>query len=75
VLLLQTDGVYETSDEEGEQFGLDRLVERLEAHDPARGSSHLRDAILRDLWEFRGSAPQGDDLTMVTLTWRSATAS
>jgi serine phosphatase RsbU (regulator of sigma subunit) len=75
VLLLQTDGVYETSDDEGEQFGLDRLVERLEAHDPTRGSSTLRDAILRDLWEFRGSAAQQDDLTMVTLTWRSGAAS
>jgi serine phosphatase RsbU (regulator of sigma subunit)/uncharacterized membrane protein YfcA len=74
VLLLQTDGVYETSDEEGEQFGLDRLVERLAAHDPARGSSHLRDAILRDLWEFRGTAAQADDLTMVTLTWANDVA-
>ncbi|MBW3670953.1 MAG: PP2C family protein-serine/threonine phosphatase [Acidobacteria bacterium] len=69
VLLLQTDGVYEMRDEAGELFGLDRLVDRLSIHVPERGSQSLRDAIIRDLWEFRGRAPQDDDLTILALTW------
>ena len=69
VILLQTDGVYEMRDDEGELFGIDRLTERLSAHDPKRGSQSLRDAVIRDLWEFRGHAAQEDDLTIVTLTW------
>ena len=70
VLLLQTDGVYEMRDEEGEMFGLDRLVDRIAVHQPDRGSRDLRDAIIRDLWEFRGRAPQEDDLTILALTWK-----
>lgn len=70
VLFLQTDGVYEMRDEDGEMFGLDRLVERIAVHDPYRGSRDLRDAVIRDLWEFRGQARQEDDLTILVLTWK-----
>lgn len=72
VLLLQTDGVYEMRDDEGELYGLDRLVERMRAHEPEWGSQDLRDAIIRDLWEFRGRAPQEDDLTILVLTWKGS---
>lgn len=70
VILIQTDGVYEMRDEEGDLFGLDRLVDRMAVHDPDRGSKDLRDAIIRDLWEFRGTAAQEDDLTILGLTWK-----
>lgn len=72
VLLLQTDGVYEMRDETGELFGLDRLVDRMSFHVPESGSQSLRDAIIRDLWEFRGRAPQDDDLTILVLTWKGS---
>lgn len=63
VFVLHSDGIYETRNESGEIYGLERLAEVVQAHD---GSAEaLRDAILKDVEQFRGSELQDDDVTVV----------
>ncbi len=63
--VLQTDGVYETTSPGGDSYGFSRLERALAA---AGGSAAaIRDAILRDLWSFKGAAPQTDDVTIVVI--------
>ena len=65
VILIQTDGVYETPNELEEQYGLERL-ERLITEWNGEGSAQsLRDLVIRDLWSFKGETPQEDDITLV----------
>ena len=63
IFVLHSDGVYETRNSADEVYGLDRLAEVIRANDGTAES--LRDAILADLERFRGSAVQGDDVTVV----------
>jgi hypothetical protein len=65
VLVLHSDGVYESRDAAGESYGLERLQQTVGRH-PLEGSAEsLRDAILKDVSSFRGAAPQDDDVTVV----------
>jgi sigma-B regulation protein RsbU (phosphoserine phosphatase) len=67
VLLLHTDGIYETMNRNEEPFGLDALASALTQHAPGRNAATIRDAILTDIAAFRGDAPQGDDITLVVI--------
>jgi len=65
-LLLYTDGVVEATNDEGEQFGEDRLCEVALAHaaDGARRlAAEIKDAVRR----HSGPQRQDDDLTVLTL--------
>ena len=64
VFVLHSDGVYETVSNQGETYGIDRLVDVIRAH-ATDDSEALRDAIVADVDAFRGSAPQDDDVTVV----------
>ena len=64
VFVLHSDGVYETRSLSGEDYGLDRLTRIVETHGGGSAES-LRDAILRDVSEFRGSSEMADDITLV----------
>ena len=64
VVVLHSDGVYETANPAGAIYGLDRLGALIEAA-TSRSAEDLRDAILRDVEAFRGAAPQEDDVTVV----------
>ncbi len=67
VILLYSDGLVETPDESGRLYGYVRLREIL-AREAERSSARaVRDAILRDVWEFKGDADQLDDITMVVI--------
>lgn len=64
ILVVHSDGVYESRNADGEEYGLERL-RRLIASQPAGASAaELRDAIVRDAERFRGRA-QDDDVTVV----------
>ena len=63
VFVLHSDGIYETLNAAGESYGLDRLANVIRTHDGSAES--LRDAIVADVEQFRGSELQGDDLTVV----------
>ncbi len=66
VFLLYTDGLYETEDEAGEVYGLERLSGLLAAQDSGT-ADEIREAILTDVWNFKGRAVQTDDVTFVVL--------
>lgn len=64
VLVVHSDGVYESRNAAGEEYGLDRLQRLVASHPAQAGAAELRDAIVRDAEQFRGRA-QDDDVTVV----------
>jgi sigma-B regulation protein RsbU (phosphoserine phosphatase) len=63
IFVLHSDGIYETVNEAGEPFGLDRLAAVI-AGSNGRASNFLA-AIVDEVTAFRGPAAQEDDLTVV----------
>lgn len=66
VVALCTDGITEAWSESGEQFGRERLKDSLLRH-AVQPASSILEGVMRDVLDFRGSAPQKDDLTLVVL--------
>jgi hypothetical protein len=67
VLLLYSDGLVETIDERGDQYGWDRLKGILSDLDGLPNAKEIRDLILRDVWDFKSGAAQVDDVTMLVV--------
>ncbi|MET0556104.1 MAG: PP2C family protein-serine/threonine phosphatase, partial [Vicinamibacteria bacterium] len=65
-MLLYTDGIAEAANAADEEFGLDRLEAVLAETAPLALSAQA-DAILDRLTGWRGTVPQGDDVTLVLL--------
>jgi sigma-B regulation protein RsbU (phosphoserine phosphatase) len=66
VILIGTDGIWETCNRAGEQFGKERL--RQTVREAAAGTAEqIADAVSRGLDEFRDGRPREDDVTMVVL--------
>jgi phosphoserine phosphatase RsbU/P len=65
-LVLYTDGLTETLNSEGDEFGVDRMMEsvRASAND---GSQAIVKRIIEDVREFTGSVPQNDDMTLIAI--------
>ncbi len=63
IIVLHSDGIYETTSADGEDYGLERLEAIVRTGAPT--AEELRDAILRDVAEFRGSGEAADDVTVV----------
>jgi sigma-B regulation protein RsbU (phosphoserine phosphatase) len=66
VVALCTDGITEAWNESDEQFGRERLKQSLLRHASQHATSIL-EGVLHDVLDFRGPAPQKDDLTLVVL--------
>jgi sigma-B regulation protein RsbU (phosphoserine phosphatase) len=66
VLVLYTDGVVEAQNAGGAIFGEDRLLRCVQAN-LGRSAQAIRDAIIADVYEFTGDAPQYDDITLLVL--------
>ncbi len=66
VMLLITDGLHETRNQKEQFYGLDRLAAKLR-ESSHRGSRDIREAILGDVWNFKGNAEQEDDITLVVV--------
>ncbi len=64
VVLLGTDGVWETFNPRGEMFGKERLQALVRTH-AGRAADVIRDRIMEELNAFRGGAALGDDVTLV----------
>jgi phosphoserine phosphatase RsbU/P len=66
VFVFCTDGIYETFNAAGDEFGTERVAETVQAR---RGeSAELIAATIFDAVDgFRGEAPQGDDMTVVVV--------
>src|SRR5438876_1750610 len=65
-LVLYTDGVTETLNTDGDEFGFDRMMElvRASAND---GAQAIVKRIIEDVREFTGSVPQNDDMTLIAI--------
>src|SRR2546421_5082310 len=65
-LILYTDGVTEALNAEGDEFGLERMMEsvRASAND---GAQAIVKKIIEDVRDFTGSAPQNDDITVIAI--------
>ena len=64
VFVLHSDGVYETRNAADETYGLERLAQVVRTH-AAASAEGLRNAIVADVEQFRGSPTPEDDVTVV----------
>lgn len=72
VIVIGSDGVWETLSPNGDRFGKDRLKQIMAAH-AARSAEEIKNALIAALKDFRGSAPVRDDVTFVILKIARAT--
>jgi phosphoserine phosphatase RsbU/P len=66
-LLLYTDGLTETTDVGGAEYGVERLIKLLSPAPAASGPSELINACVHSLAEFRGERVSTDDLTVMAI--------
>jgi sigma-B regulation protein RsbU (phosphoserine phosphatase) len=66
VLLIGTDGIWETRNASGEPFGKQRVVGILRDHH-SRSAALILQAVLDALEEFRGEGPLEDDITLLVI--------
>lgn len=71
VILLATDGLWETENRDGEPFGRDRMKALLRQYHRS-SSEEIVGAILDAHGRFRGDVPQTDDVTLVVVKRREA---
>jgi phosphoserine phosphatase RsbU/P len=65
-LVLYTDGVTEALDAEGFEFGIDRMIQSVQAS-AAHGASAIITRLIDDVRNFVGAHPQNDDITLITI--------
>ncbi len=65
-LILYTDGVTEALDAEGEEFGMDKLIQSILAS-ASDGAAAVITRLTDDLRAFVGKHPQHDDITMIVI--------
>jgi hypothetical protein len=64
VIVLHSDGIYETRNPADDVYGLDRIAQVI--RDQGGGTAEeLREALLADVATFRGTREQDDDVTLV----------
>ena len=66
VFVFCTDGVFDTFNENQDDFGVARVVSIVDA-ERGRSPREIIDAVVRGAEEFRGDAGQGDDFTIVAI--------
>lgn len=68
VFVLYTDGVVESRNAEGEEYGYERLLTSLREH-RHEDAQDLHDALIHDLQTFIGNEAYDDDMTLLVLKW------
>lgn len=68
-LVLFTDGLDESTNKSGEEFGIERIVTTLGSSNGTSISEHIRD-LSDAVYEFTRGVPQSDDITIVGLHLR-----
>jgi len=71
VLLVGTDGLWETQNAAGDFYGKERLEAVLRDH-LDRPAEEISEAVVRSVSEFRGAATQDDDVTFVVIKFVDA---
>jgi sigma-B regulation protein RsbU (phosphoserine phosphatase) len=69
ILLLYTDGVIECENEEGDEFGMDRLC-RLIVENSERSSQDLVNFITAEVSQFSTGMAPTDDFTVIAMEAR-----
>jgi sigma-B regulation protein RsbU (phosphoserine phosphatase) len=67
-LVMYTDGVPEARDPADDFFGSERLLAAIDRVGPEAPPAAVTSAVLREVKAFTGTAPQSDDITILTLT-------
>jgi phosphoserine phosphatase RsbU/P len=65
-LIFYTDGITEALNAEGDEFGVERLVESVRAS-ANQGAAAIMNRLSDDLRKFVGSYPQNDDITLIVV--------
>ena len=65
-----TDGIMDAMNEEGEEFGMDRLIDTLTEY-RASSVQEIADALLAKIAAYVGDRPQTDDMTLLALALKS----
>jgi sigma-B regulation protein RsbU (phosphoserine phosphatase) len=65
-LVLYTDGVTEALNTDGDEFGLDRMIQSVRAS-ATDGAQTIVKRIIEDVRNFTGSLPQNDDITLIAI--------
>ena len=65
-VVLYTDGVTEALDEEGSEFGMDKMILAIQSSAPEGAAAILR-KVTDELTEFSGTEPQNDDITLIAI--------
>lgn len=68
VCVFYTDGITESRNQKGDEYGYDRLVKATVAAKSLRACD-IKDAVLNDVRAFTGNSTYGDDMTLVILKW------
>jgi sigma-B regulation protein RsbU (phosphoserine phosphatase) len=66
VFVFCTDGIFEALNEEGAEFGASRLADVV-SRTRDESARAIVDAIFEETAAFRGTRPQGDDMTAVAV--------
>jgi sigma-B regulation protein RsbU (phosphoserine phosphatase) len=66
IILIGTDGIWETHNGEGEMFGKDRLSHIIR-NNHHKSAGAIQDAVLEAVSDFRGDTEQEDDITIVVI--------
>jgi serine phosphatase RsbU (regulator of sigma subunit) len=70
LLVAYTDGLTEMRNDHGEDYGEDRLRRAVARAAPGRTAREVRDSVLSELANFKGSVEQADDITLVVARLR-----
>jgi sigma-B regulation protein RsbU (phosphoserine phosphatase) len=65
-LVLYTDGVTEALDSNGDEFGLERMIQSVRASAP-QGAAAIIQRVSEDVRTFAGAHPQHDDITLIAI--------
>ena len=66
IIIVGTDGIRETHNEEGDMFGLDRFREVVRKH-ATKPAKEIQQGVIDALRTFQGDAPRKDDITLVVV--------
>ncbi len=68
IVTVYTDGVVESRDSQGTEYGYERLLEALKTHRKKEASA-MHEALLSDLHDYLGRTEYDDDMTLMVLKW------
>lgn len=69
IILLYTDGIVEAKNEEGVEYGYERLKEFVKHHSH-QDSQNLQNALIKDLYNFCGTKTMSDDYTTLIMKFK-----